>query len=425
MVLFGGSAASCAGNLLAATAFGMAAMVLPAMGQSGFPRMAPETKLRVSVIQWMPTKGQYEQWAALGGEFVVTQDGALVLPVVGSVPVGELDPASLASEIAGRLQSTMGLASAPVTTVEVVEYPPIYVVGDVESPGEYRFRAGLTALQALALGGGVHRSEEKSTQDQIRLVGELRGIAADSMRSKARIARLEAETSSKAEFSARGDDADGHDEAMADVITQEKVLFLARAKEIERQTRSLSELRELYGAEIDVLQQKVKASDEGIKSAEEETAAVSVLVDKGIAVASRKSELQRTLAGYRADRLDQITAIMRARQGAAEATRNIEGLHDRHQTEVANELQQERAKLEQLRLKEEVARKMLFEALGSAEGSEDPAADRPPAFAIVRREGGEPRESPALETTPLQPGDVVKVKLSSMSSVPVADASQH
>jgi polysaccharide export outer membrane protein len=161
-------------------------------------------------------------------------------------------------------------------------------------------------------------------------------------------------------------------------------------------------------------------------------AGVSVLVDKGIAVASRKSDLQRALAGYRADRLDQMTAIMRARQGYAEATRNIEGLRDRHRTEVAADLQQERARLEQLLLKEEISRKMLFESLGSAEGSEDPAADRPPAFAIVRREGGEPRESPALETTPLEPGDVVKVKIStparrsaSSSPSPVADASQR
>ncbi len=420
--------------MLAATAFGMAAMALPTTGQPGSPHIAPETKLRVSVAQWMPTKGQYEQWTALGGEFVVTQDGALVLPVVGSVLVGELDPAALASEIAGRLQSTMGLASAPVTTVEVVEYPPIYVVGDVEKPGEYRFRAGLTALQALALGGGSHRAvdDRKRSEEEIRIAGELRGIAADAMRSKARIARLEAEMSGDAEFSTLGGSDGSHDKAMAEILAQERVLFLAKAKEIERQTKSLSELRELYGREIEVLEQKVTSSEESIKSAEEEMAGVSVLVDKGIAVASRKSDLQRALAGYRADRLDQMTAIMRARQGYAEATRNIEGLRDRHRTEVAAELQQERARLEQLLLKEEISRKMLFEALGSAEGSEDAAADRPPAFAIVRREGGEPRESPALETTPLEPGDVVKVKIStparrsaSSSPSPVTDASQR
>lgn len=433
MILFRRSAASCAARLMAIMAFGITAMTLPALSQPGSPRITPETKLRVSVAQWMPTKGQYEQWTALGGEFVVTQDGALVLPVVGSVLVGELDPADLASEIARRLQSTMGLASAPVTTLEIVEYPPIYVVGDVESPGEYRFRTGLTALQALALGGGVHRADaEKNSEEQIRLAGELRATVADSIRAKVRISRLEAEMAGDAEFSARGDSAGGYDEAIADVVAQERILFLARANELERQTKSLSDLRELYGAEIDVLQQKVKASDESVKSAEDEMAAVSVLVDKGIAAASRKSDVQRALARYRADRLDQITAIMRARQGVAEATRNIEGLRDRHQTEVAAELQQERAKLEQLLLKEDVSRKMLFEALGSA-GESDLAADRPPIFTIVRRRGGEPHESPALETTTLEPGDVVKVKLpaaarqtaASASSGTIADASQH
>jgi len=439
MVLFRFGVAGRAGKLVAAFAFGVAAFafgmaIIAAQAQTGSPRMTPETKLRVSVAQWMPTKGQYEQWTALGGEFVVTQDGTIELPVVGSVRVGALDAAGLAAEIALRMQATMGLASAPVATVEIVEYPPIYVVGDVEKPGEYRFRAGLIVLQALALGGGVHRdAAEASSGEQTRLAGELRGIAAESMRSRVRIARLKAETSGDAEFSASGDGAGGNDEAVTAVVAQEKMLFHARAKELERQTKSLSDLRELYGAEIDVLQQKVKASEENIKSMEDEMAAVSVLVDKGLATASRKSELQRALAGYRAERLDQITAMMRARQGDAEATRNIVGLSDRHQTEVAAELQQERAKLDQLLVKEEVSRKLLFEALGSAEGSGDRPADRQPAFAIVRRTGGEIQESPAHETSTLEPGDVVKVRLpaatrqtaASASPGTIADASQN
>jgi hypothetical protein len=151
---------------------------------------------------------------------------------------------------------------------------------------------------------------------------------------------------------------------------------------------------------------------------------VSELVEKGLAVASRKTDVERALAAYRTDRLDQLTAVMRARQGIAEATRNLEGLRDRHDTEVAGELQEQRAKLDDLVLKEEVARKMLFETLGSAANPEDLGRDQSISFSIVRREGGEPQEIPALESTALLPGDVVKIKATAPAQQPVASEAQ-
>ena len=50
-------------------------------------RLPQQTKLRVTVLQWMPMKGVYEEWTALGGEFVVSNAGTIVLPVVGTVSV--------------------------------------------------------------------------------------------------------------------------------------------------------------------------------------------------------------------------------------------------------------------------------------------------------------------------------------------------
>ena len=363
----------------------------------------------------MPTKGVYEQWEALSGEFVVAQDGTIELPVVGSVPVGDLDSAGLASEIAKRLQAKIGLVQKPEATVEIVEYPPIYVVGDVTTPGEYRFRDGLTALQALALGGGVFRSPTAKgrSEDEITLAGELQGIATDIVRKTAKIARLEAEMSGATDIRVSG--SRGRqcrcDKMAADIFAREKIIFLARAKELDRQTKSLAELRELLNAEINVLGEKIKTADTSIESAEKELAGVTVLVDKGIAVASRKSDLERTLSSYRTDRLDQVTAVMRARQGVTEATRNMEGLRDRQQTEIASELQQEQADLDQLMLKRTVSQKLLFEALGSASKAGRPGEDQTVTFTIVRRDGGEPTEISALELTVLLPGDVIKVTL--------------
>jgi protein involved in polysaccharide export with SLBB domain len=386
--------------------------------------LAPQTKLRLTVVQWMPTKGEYQQWGALGGEFIVSQAGTVLLPVIGSIPVGNLSTGGLAEEIATRLQSKIGLVNKPDTTVEIVEYPPVYVVGDVTKPGQYQFRLGMTVLQALALSGGELRSDAHS-QDEIKLVGELKGVDDDILRCMARIARLEAEMSGTTEIKfPQPPLGNSESRAAAEIFGQEKIIFSARANALDRQTKSLSELRDLLDAEINVLQEKIKGADLNIKSAEDELVGVKVLVDKGVAIVSRRSDLERALAGFRADRLDQVTAIMRARQGITEATRSLEGLRDQQQTDVATELQKEQANLDQLRLKRDVAQRLLLDTLASASNAPRPGEPTLIEFSVTRQDGsGEPKQIQVSEATTLLPGDVLKVtynKQAPASSEPAA-----
>lgn len=367
--------------------------------------LAPQTKLRVTVIQWMPTKGMYERWDALGGEFTVSQAGTVVLPVIGSVPVHDLDGAGLAAEIAKQLQEKLVLVDKPDTTVEILDYPPVYVVGDVMKPGEYRYREGMTALQALALGGGERRSAEAQSQEEIKLVGDLQRIDTDIIRSTARIARLEAEMSGAKEISFPTVSAD--DQTAQQIFAQERIIFDARANELERQTKSLGELHELLNAEIDVLAEKIKAADASIKAAENELTNVTGLVEKGLAVASRKSDLERSLAGYRTERLDQVTATMRARQAITEATRNADGLRDRQQTDVATSLQSEQANLGNLRRNRDISQKLLLKMLGSRSTSGKGAATI--TFTITRTQDGSTNKISASDGSILMPGDVISV----------------
>ncbi len=72
--------------------------------------------------------------------------------MAGPISVAGKEPDAVAGEIATLIQTKLGLVAAPSTRVEVVEYPPIYVAGDVAAPGEYKYRPGMTVVQALALG---------------------------------------------------------------------------------------------------------------------------------------------------------------------------------------------------------------------------------------------------------------------------------
>ena len=97
-------------------------------------------------------QGRFSRWDELSGEFSVSTKESLTLPVAGSISVAGKEPDVLAAEIATLIQMKLGPVAAPSTRVEVVEYPPIYVAGDVAEPGEYKYRPGMTRLWHWAAG---------------------------------------------------------------------------------------------------------------------------------------------------------------------------------------------------------------------------------------------------------------------------------
>lgn len=372
--------------------------------------LPPHTKIKLMVVQWMPTKGTYEQWGPIGGEFTVSDAGTISIPVLGSVPVANLDDNGLAAEIAKRLKDKIGLVETPAATVEILDYAPIYVVGDVVKPGEYRFNSSLTVLQALAMSGGEVRAAGvfENSMDITRLLGELKELDDSIIRSGAKIERLEAEMSGakSVDFSKQVGNAD---QFTAAIYSQEQIIFAARTNVLERKSKSLIELRDLLTEEIRVLGEKTKSVDANIKSIQQQVDTTALLVAKGAIVATRQAEVERDLRSYQDGRLDIVTAIMRARQSISQTTRDLQALSDERQTEVASDLQAERASLVQLKVKRETRQKLMLDNLSAVAGSARQGQKPILTFSIVRRVNGNMKEVGASETTALLPGDVVKV----------------
>lgn len=369
----------------------------------------PQTKIRVTVVHWVASREEYQKWDALGGDFEVLDDGTVMLPLLGPVPVGNKGPSGLASDIAARLQDKIGLVQAPATTVSILDYPPIYVVGDVKTPGEYRFRDGLTVLQSLAMAGGETRIEDSEAREQAEFAGLLRELDNAILRSRIRIIRLKAEASGEKTLVLEAALSQTNPLA-GNIFKQEEAIFLARANLRERQSKAYSDLRELLAGEIRNLEEKAKAAEADIASVEEELRKLKPLLDKRIALPAQKGELERRLRSYYSGRLDLSTAIMRARQGISEAERNLEGLQDKHRSDAASDLQSEQAKLDQLRMKRETTQAQLVSVL--AHGDDEQAGNKRMElrFSINRRLNGTMHELAAAESTILLPGDVVRVR---------------
>lgn len=95
----------------------------------------------------------------LSGEFEVGGEGNIAIPLVGKIAAKGLSIRQLEREITRLLLD--GYLKKPRVNVEVVNYRPFYILGEVKRPGSYSYVSGMTILNAVALGGGFTYRAQK------------------------------------------------------------------------------------------------------------------------------------------------------------------------------------------------------------------------------------------------------------------------
>jgi protein involved in polysaccharide export with SLBB domain len=88
----------------------------------------------------------------LSGEFNLDGAGNLGVPLIGEVKAGGLTSRELEQRIQDRFRD--GYLIDPQVNVEVLNYRPFYILGEVKTPGSYPYQNNMTVLNAVALAGG-------------------------------------------------------------------------------------------------------------------------------------------------------------------------------------------------------------------------------------------------------------------------------
>lgn len=95
----------------------------------------------------------------LSGDYVVDTSGKVSVPLLGQLRAEGRDPGQLAQDMSALLRSAAYLD--PKVTVDVLSLNPVYVLGEVQKPGDYPYHSGLTVLRVIALAGGqTYRASE-------------------------------------------------------------------------------------------------------------------------------------------------------------------------------------------------------------------------------------------------------------------------
>ncbi|MEC9346956.1 MAG: polysaccharide biosynthesis/export family protein [Pseudomonadota bacterium] len=126
-------------------------------------RLGPGDRLQIKVF------GQED----ISGEFEISAAGELSVPLIGQITAENLTLGELAQVITKSLNADYIVD--PKVSIEVTNYRPFFILGQVGKPGSYKYQPGLNARMAVAVGGGYTRRarEEPITIYRVSAAGEL------------------------------------------------------------------------------------------------------------------------------------------------------------------------------------------------------------------------------------------------------------
>jgi polysaccharide export outer membrane protein len=104
----------------------------------------------------------------LSNTYTIDKGGYFSMPLVGTVPARGKTTKELEATLSQKLRD--GFLRDPDITVEVDQYRPFFIMGEVGTGGQYTYVPGMTVQNAIAIAGGYSPRAQQKTVDVTRQV---------------------------------------------------------------------------------------------------------------------------------------------------------------------------------------------------------------------------------------------------------------
>ena len=357
-------------------------------------------------------------------EAVVDQSGTIVLPVVGSLNVFKktiedvrkqvidgLKPKSLPQRAVDGSENWTGFYPDQIV-VDIKEYRPVYIDGDIATPGVQTFRPGMTVRQAVAAGGGYQIADDLENPElrEADLRGQLDVLRAKYQESEIIAARIEAQLAgaTAVEIPAATDSSFASRRAEA---LQHEQKRLEAYYDDQKKERASIELAKTKAAErMKYLEEQQDTDRKGADADADELKRIKALSDKGLVQITRVNDAQRAVLLSATRALETNAEIAQLERDQGELERSLEKLVDQSRIDLLAELQTERAEMTQARAEMDALAKQITYVtqrrsdLVGQDGSQV-------SINVTRSYDGQTTSIEATEDTLLSPGDTVTVTL--------------
>jgi polysaccharide export outer membrane protein len=344
---------------------------------------------------------------ALHHRLTVGPDGKIALPPLGTLVAAGLTTDQLQSAMQKQLIEK-NVARNPDVVVEIAEYRPVFVDGDVARAGEYGYRADLTVRKAIAKAGGYGPLAQQgltSLMEGARAKGDVGSLAIEVARQRLRVLRLNAELANEPELAiAHPADSSVDPELFASLAKTEVAQFVADKADRETQHAYLQRLLQTAQSEFEFLNHASKDQQQQLSQQIDQTAHARDLLQRGMGTVARTEDEEREIGMLQWQNLDVQARLQHANGQIADTIRQLQGYDDQRRIRLLNELRESSAEVGKLGQELAAARDRLKYA-GGAGAVEESLVH----VVIYRTVNGAEQRLDAEPDTPLAPGDMVQI----------------
>jgi polysaccharide biosynthesis/export protein len=353
-------------------------------------------------------------------------DGSITFSLVGTfmvegAPFSEIR-SKIQSAVAGKIFRTRTpdgrelprIFERDEVTAAIVEYRPVFVIGDVTRSGEQAFRPRMTVRQAIASAGGFSPQVRANTTpfDAANLRTEYITAWLSLAREHVRAWRIKTELGETIELD-RGaiPPAPVSETTISQIVNLEIEYRTTRASDHKRAKDFLRRSMQQAEEQIQVLSEQQEQEKEGLQLDAQELQKARAAFGHGNLPSPRVADVRRAVLLSSTRHLQTTAQLMQVKRLRGELARELEKIDDQLRIRLLAELQDAAVKLIGERAK-----------LQSAEEKLQLAGMRPPrasegasrADIIVFRSSVSGKQRLTVDAdTELQPGDVVEVALRS------------
>lgn len=373
-------------------------------------RLTAQDTVHIRVVDWRPADTSLQDWTAIDGDYTVDSSGNIAFPFLGPIKSAGTTTTDLAAAISAGLRQALALTDAPDVTVQVSQFGPVYIAGNVKSPGKYPFVPGLNVIEAVSLAGGEANNADYNTptqHDLIALQGEYQVMQDQLLRLQITRARVDAELAGQSTFTLPSEIAD---DAKAKALAKvEQSVMTADEEQVSSQLDALKTQMTTLTNELSVLKQKRQSTDQQVLIDQTELNNVKKLAGGGLATNDRVASAARDLNDLQVQGLDIDTAVLQAQQAMGQAQQQSAQIVSKHTADLTQLRQQTDQQMVELQLKLATQKQLIANALTYVDQN-GPVGGTPAftySYSIMRGS----KQVPATTSSSVQPGDVVMVKV--------------
>jgi exopolysaccharide production protein ExoF len=366
------------------------------------PDIASRTLPGIEVANARRLTLKFSDYTQLNGDYRVSPDNTVSIPVLGRFDVEGLTILALEEAVANKASAITGRRT--FVTVEIAEYRPVFVMGQVRNQGEISWRPDMTVLQLVATAGGLQSPNASGSGSDVL---QLKRLVDDQKRNIASLARVRAELDrSPIEVPKQLIALAGEAEARA-LIENQKRLMSSHEVTTKNQLTLLDESKTLASDELEALKMQRTKIAENLQLLRERSNQIQQLYAKGLTVADRTIDDRLKITDLEEKEANLAVAIVRIQSAMAGYKREATNLVNLQRASLLAEAQTLDRAVTQADFELQGASVDLRQSTSAVAGSAGSYRYR------ITRGGPDEKPIEGSGTTKLLPGDVVNVTFES------------